>query len=93
MEHLFMWQGNSLNSYTIPQSVVYLHRNNDIIMKHSNVLYVLQFHMTGEMQLKASYFNEKLSVWEPLIEPVSEKEGVYRPYETVIKVRKFSFLT
>ncbi|KAK3096835.1 hypothetical protein FSP39_003796 [Pinctada imbricata] len=45
-----------------------------------------QFHMTGELQLKSSFFNEKLSVWESLIEPVSEKEGLYRPWEGVVKM-------
>jgi hypothetical protein len=28
---------------------------------------------------------EKLSVWEPLMEQVSEKEGQYRPWECVVK--------
>ena len=32
------------------------------------------------------FYNEKLSTWEPLIEPVMEKEGVYRPWEVLIKV-------
>ncbi|XP_033739373.1 vacuolar protein sorting-associated protein 13C-like [Pecten maximus] len=45
-----------------------------------------QFHMNAEMKLQVDYFNEKLSVWEPLVEPVSEKEGIYRPWEVVIKV-------
>ncbi|XP_052088041.1 intermembrane lipid transfer protein VPS13C-like isoform X4 [Mytilus californianus] len=45
-----------------------------------------QFQMTSDIQMEARYFNEKLSVWEPLIEKVSEKEGQYRPWECVMKV-------
>ncbi|CAG2212445.1 VPS13A_C [Mytilus edulis] len=45
-----------------------------------------QFQMTSDIQAEARYFNEKLSVWEPLIEKVSEKEGQYRPWECVMKV-------
>lgn len=47
---------------------------------------LLQFQMTSDIQAEARYFNEKLSVWEPLIEKVSEKEGQYRPWECVMKV-------
>jgi len=42
--------------------------------------------MKAELHIQTHYFNEKLSVWEPLVEPVTEKEGVYRPWEVVIKV-------
>lgn len=42
--------------------------------------------MKADVELKASYFNERLSVWEPLIEPVCETVGVYRPWWAVIKV-------
>nr|XP_006815973.1 PREDICTED: vacuolar protein sorting-associated protein 13C-like [Saccoglossus kowalevskii] len=44
--------------------------------------------VTAELQLEMKYYNEKLDVWEPLIEPVMEKENVYRPWEMTIKVSK-----
>nr|XP_034335213.1 vacuolar protein sorting-associated protein 13A isoform X3 [Crassostrea gigas] len=47
-----------------------------------------QLHMKADVELKASYFNERLSVWEPLIEPVCETVGVYRPWWAVIKIVK-----
>ncbi|XP_056015608.1 intermembrane lipid transfer protein VPS13A-like isoform X3 [Ostrea edulis] len=47
-----------------------------------------QLHMKADIELKASYFNERLSVWEPLIEPVCETVGVYRPWWAVIKIVK-----
>jgi hypothetical protein len=43
--------------------------------------------MTSDIHVEARYFNEKLSVWEPLMEQVSEKEGQYRPWECVVKVK------
>ena len=45
-----------------------------------------QLQMTSDIHMEARYFNEKLSVWEPLMEQVSEKEGQYRPWECVVKV-------
>ena len=42
--------------------------------------------MKADVEVQASYFNERLSVWEPLIEPVCETVGVYRPWSAVIKV-------
>lgn len=44
-------------------------------------------HIEAELHLKMMFYNEKLSVWEPLIEPVMDKEGVYRPWELLVKVR------
>ena len=35
---------------------------------------------TGELQLECSFFNENVSAWEPLLEPVRVSEGIYRPY-------------
>ena len=43
--------------------------------------------MKGEMRLELSYFNEKLSTWEPLIEPVMQSENSYRPWEILVKVK------
>ncbi len=45
-----------------------------------------QLRMTGELLLEMSYFNEKLAVWEPLLEPVMDTEDNYRPWEILIKV-------
>lgn len=42
--------------------------------------------MEGEAQLEVSYYNEKLAVWEPLVEPVMVTEGSYRPWEVLVKV-------
>lgn len=45
-------------------------------------------HIEGEFHLEMSYFNEKVNLWEPLIEPVMEREGIYRPWEVFVKVIK-----
>lgn len=47
----------------------------------TNLLYDL-----GEIQLQVSYFNGHLGVWEPLVEPCSEAENIYRPWEIQFKV-------
>ncbi|KAG8227036.1 hypothetical protein J437_LFUL013823 [Ladona fulva] len=44
------------------------------------------YHANIEFQLQASYYNDRLKVWEPLIEPITEEENVYRPWEMIIKV-------
>ena len=41
----------------------------------------------GELQLEMCYYNEKLAVWEPLLEPVMDTEDNYRPWEILIKVQ------
>lgn len=46
--------------------------------------------MKGEIRLELSYYNEKISTWEPLIEPVMQSENLYRPWEVLIKVKAFS---
>lgn len=51
------------------------------------ILSLFQMHIAAEFHLKMMFFNEKVSTWEPLIEPVMEKEGVYRPWEVLVKVR------
>ena len=51
-----------------------------------------QLYLAAELHLDMTYYNEKLSVWEPLIEPVMEKEGVYRPWEVLVKVRRVTYL-
>ncbi|XP_055887721.1 intermembrane lipid transfer protein VPS13A-like isoform X3 [Biomphalaria glabrata] len=45
-----------------------------------------KMHIEAELHLEMMYFNETLSVWEPLLEPVMDKEFVYRPWELLIKV-------
>lgn len=45
-----------------------------------------QMHSKCEINLQASYFNEKVDTWEPLIEPIVCEENVYRPWEIIIKV-------
>lgn len=45
-----------------------------------------QLQIQSELKLELAYFNEKLSVWEPLIEPVMEKENIYQPWELQVKV-------
>jgi len=33
-----------------------------------------------EIGLEASYYNDELAVWEPLLEPIESVEGTYRPW-------------
>ena len=33
-----------------------------------------------EIGLEASYYNDELAVWEPLLEPIECFEGTYRPW-------------
>ena len=47
----------------------------------------LQMRLEGEMELEISCYNDKLAVWEPLLEPVMVTEGHYRPWEVLFKVR------
>jgi hypothetical protein len=41
---------------------------------------------SAEIQVQASYYNDKVGAWEPLIEPCVEEENVYRPWEVLVKV-------
>jgi hypothetical protein len=41
---------------------------------------------SAEIQMQASYYNDRVGVWEPLIEPRVEEENVYRPWEMLVKV-------
>lgn len=49
-----------------------------------------QMHSKCEFNLQASYYNEKLDTWEPLIEPIVCEENVYRPWEVLVKVFQVS---
>ena len=42
--------------------------------------------LTGDVQCEASYYNENLSVWEPLLEPVEVEKGTQRLWEVNVKV-------
>lgn len=42
------------------------------------------------LQLQASYYNEKLNVWEPLIEPVVTKTDEWKTWKLTAKVRTHS---
>jgi hypothetical protein len=41
---------------------------------------------SAEIQMQASYYNDRVGAWEPLIEPCVEEENVYRPWEMLVKV-------
>ncbi|XP_068086254.1 intermembrane lipid transfer protein VPS13A [Anabrus simplex] len=45
-----------------------------------------QMHMKAEIQLQASYYNEKVGSWEPFIEPIVDQENTYRPWALLIKI-------
>ncbi|XP_022100693.1 vacuolar protein sorting-associated protein 13A-like [Acanthaster planci] len=42
--------------------------------------------VSAEVSLEVHVYNEKVSTWEPLVEPVMEQEKVYRPWELIIKM-------
>eukprot|EP00106_Octopus_bimaculoides_P016057 XP_014783499.1 PREDICTED: vacuolar protein sorting-associated protein 13A-like isoform X4 [Octopus bimaculoides] len=62
--------------------ILYLKSSLDAKMKNLSS----QLQLQSEINLELAYFNEKLSVWEPLVEPVMEKENLYRPWELQIKM-------
>lgn len=41
---------------------------------------------SADVQVQASYYNDRVGAWEPLIEPHVEEENVYRPWEMSVKV-------
>ncbi len=43
----------------------------------------------AEVSLEVLMYNERLSSWEPILEPVMERENVYRPWEILVKVSLF----
>ena len=42
--------------------------------------------LTADLELDICYYNEKLSVWEPLVEPNLVKEGEYENWALKIQV-------
>ncbi|XP_071800647.1 intermembrane lipid transfer protein VPS13A-like isoform X2 [Asterias amurensis] len=44
--------------------------------------------VSSEVSLEVLVYNEKVSLWEPLVEPVMEQEKVYRPWELMVKVTR-----
>ncbi|XP_076036664.1 intermembrane lipid transfer protein VPS13A-like isoform X3 [Oratosquilla oratoria] len=45
-----------------------------------------QVHVKSEVQLQVSCFNEEFSAWEPIIEPVTDPNGVQRPWEVLMRI-------
>jgi hypothetical protein len=41
---------------------------------------------SAEVQVQASYYNDRVGAWEPLLEPCVEEENAYRPWEMFVKV-------
>ena len=46
---------------------------------------VLQLSVESRLKLEVAYYNEMLSVWEPLLEPVPDN-GKYRRWELQLEV-------
>lgn len=62
-----------------------------VLMLKSSLEYTMhdwskQMYSKCEINLQASYYNEKVDTWEPLIEPIVCEENVYRPWELIIKI-------
>lgn len=49
------------------------------------VVVCLQLYVSCDISMEVAYYNERLAVWEPLIEPV-ENDGKYRPWELGLEV-------
>ncbi|XP_053396044.1 intermembrane lipid transfer protein VPS13A-like isoform X3 [Mercenaria mercenaria] len=45
-----------------------------------------QMRLTADLELDVCYYNEKLSVWEPLVEPNLVQEGLYEPWALKIQI-------
>ena len=53
---------------------------------HECNIFVLQLEVSAGLSLIANYFNENISEWEPLIEPVEESTQKYRQWELSMEV-------
>lgn len=49
---------------------------------------MLKFKLTLALTttLEMAYFNESKSIWEPVIEPIEQKNDKYSPYTLIIEV-------
>ena len=51
------------------------------------VWYVLQLYAKCTLTLESSYYNEKVAMWEPFIEPVEDRQTeTHRPWTVAIEV-------
>ena len=47
-----------------------------------------RLYVSCDLSTEVAYYNEKLAVWEPLIEPVEdEQKTAHRPWELTLEVR------
>ncbi|XP_064645587.1 intermembrane lipid transfer protein VPS13C-like isoform X5 [Lineus longissimus] len=46
-----------------------------------------QLSITAELKLEVAYYNERIAMWEPLLEPV-EDGHVHRPWELALEIKK-----
>ena len=54
------------------------------------ISYLFQLSVHAGVDVIGNYFNESVSEWEPLIEPVEDENGTYRHWEVNFDVSKFS---
>lgn len=48
-------------------------------------MFVVQLNVTCNLCVKVASYNDRLAVWEPIVEPV-EIKGRHRPWEISLKV-------
>ena len=46
---------------------------------------LFQLNVSSDISMEVAYYNEKLAVWEPLVEPV-ESDNKHRPWEINVQV-------
>ena len=51
---------------------------------------LLQLKVEADAQCEASYFNERVSAWEPLLEPLENNQGKLNPWNIHIEVREMA---
>ena len=49
--------------------------NTDFIAHCPSYSFIFQLLVKGDIHCEASYYNEKLSIWEPLLEPLENSKG------------------
>ncbi len=45
-----------------------------------------QLAVSADLTLEVANYNEKLAVWEPLVEPIQAEDGRYLPWELNLQV-------